>query len=358
MTDNLPVRRPVTELGTNPVAERTADLLAQEPARVVWQRRVDPGTTVWVRPDDVVYLGAEPVTLAGGEPVDERPWTFLGLPSLAGVDGPHSGLHVCLRRGHLIVGRDTGDKLRIEARVAGETRWTDEATGAEDRASWLAWLDGGGFGVTMPGSTDDVPPGWAHWQWTAPKHWLFLEHRDVVIAERRGARHLGVLEADGRAGWWATLPAGLWPLKVRLTPDHLVLCGGSPATLRVHDLRDGRLRWQHSAGTAHMSVAGSMGDAVVVTLEGDFARARRLADGTRLWSRPLAALPGATGTTWLHETGARDRQQWVWLRTDRDVFVHAATGRTVDLVDVVHLNQDGLALARSGEVVTCLALPT
>jgi hypothetical protein len=125
-----------------------------------------------------------------------------------------------------------------------------------------------------------------------------------------------------------------------------------------------------------LSLADSSAGPVVVTQEQHVLRAWRIADGTAIWELPpkslidpvwrsarKSGLPRAfAGTT------KSKRTPWIWLqepigsvaagtRAYLNLFIDPLTARQVSLPDVFHLREDGLAIAKTRDTVTCYALP-
>jgi hypothetical protein len=147
--------------------------------------------------------------------------------------------------------------------------------------------------------------------------------------------------------------------------------------VEVRDRTSGRRLWTHrwpwtEPGDMVSNGALAVRGEAVLTWEGGFLRARHIADGSRLWSVPHVSVRGRpTGPfgTQSHsflDCGMDSPRQWAWLQfveffddfeEINDMFVHAATGRVVTLVDAFHHTEDDLVLALTGNTLTCLALP-
>jgi hypothetical protein len=155
-------------------------------------------------------------------------------------------------------------------------------------------------------------------------------------------------------------------------------------TVSVHDRRGGEELWsrrwpwhdQHGvlAVVEALTLADTGAGGVVITQEETALTARPLTDPTPLWSIDVTDLFGSLAGRRVDPpyafagTGWGRRPAWVWLqratgsvaegtRTTHDVFVHARTGTTHALTGVFYLSADGRALSRTGDALTCYALP-
>jgi outer membrane protein assembly factor BamB len=189
----------------------------------------------------------------------------------------------------------------------------------------------------------------------------------------------GIDEADGTLLWHIAYPSvnsGGWrsPVYLGSSGRYLVLVGvprlhddKGRITVAVHDRLTGRLVWdvrwpdRTEPGTPVAGVADICGN-IVLTLEGDFLRARRIEDGRQLWS---TVPPPRYG---LGDQGRAPATQWAWLwhaKADpgpaacegKDLFIHAPTGRYLTISRAFHQTQDDLVLTHAGGMLTCLELP-
>ncbi|MEY9909037.1 hypothetical protein ABIA35_005271 [Catenulispora sp. MAP12-49] len=235
--------------------------------------------------------------------------------------------------------------------------------------------------------------------------------RDVMIGLWSGASRLGpqgitgLRAEDGAHLWYIECDSGRWqrykkpqhPLYAGKS-DHCVVlaelvsgtvdlptcpCGRSPddrletyceecggnftyaALVHVFDRATGRLLFHRewpdpdAPATAVADVVDIRSD-VLLTREGSFVRGHSLPEGRQLWSvvPPIATTFDASG----RHPGSR----WAWLRPSgpdagsvapSGLFLHAPTGRTLNVPGAFHHTADDHVITRDGGDLMCWALP-
>ena len=317
--------------------------------------------------------------------------------------------------------RGTDRGLLVEARHVGtrECAWQHRVTGPAETNAWSDWLavtdDAVIVRPTIRGAHRDLlwypDPASGGVRWSIP--WRLDAARPVddsgsgevlVLYDPDQPFVVGVDIHAGVPRWRFEVPDGGIPVAVRATEHHVVVCAfpadlnrhlpymrydpvpirlaAQPTlTVTVHDRATGTSLWRHrwpwpEATAMRASVMGvTVAGEVVATQEDGQLHARRIADGVPLWTRPLAELftkspvPPARRRIRLKFRGTTRRSEWIWLQqshgsvgdrtaTTADTLIDPLTGELVRLDDVFHVSGDGLALARSRDALTCLALPS
>jgi hypothetical protein len=357
MTGNLPAPRVPVDLAARArLDDRTTELLRREPVRTVWQRRVDPGAHVWVRPDDMVVVGDELVAIASGETVHEPAWPFLDLqPWSRQLWEPYVGYWAdwpavleeelvtegqfpdnCYARwwGDLLVvaklpvydldgSAPSRDRLAVEARRGDRSVWSHDVTDPRAYAAWLSWLScRGGVLESMSRQPDpihypDLETGACRWSLPAdhrrwrPDRAVPADPGHVLVTFNTNQPGVVGIDADnGQVCWRVDTPDGTLPVDVAAGVGHLAVCAfpaASPPdqpylTIETYNRSTGQVMWSHRwpwdgrSGAPHpaavCALAGADSGEIIVTQEGGFLRARTLAEGTLLWSCPVRAIPG------------------------------------------------------------------
>jgi hypothetical protein len=121
-----------------------------------------------------------------------------------------------------------------------------------------------------------------------------------------------------------------------------------------------------------LSLAGSPSGPVLATQEANDLRAWQFADGSPLWSVPLESLaaPGKRSRSRANApfsfggTATSPLTPWIWLREYiggsgeqyRNSLIDPLTARQIPLPGLFYLHPDGLALTKTGDTLSCLAV--
>ena len=274
------------------LADRSSRWVVRTAPRLIWERRVNPPTRVWVRGDDVVVLGDDLVDPSSGDKthrpstfVDLDPWSIVYDPigpaaELAAVPPEHK-LALCRRwRGHLAVAAMTGWGLAVEIMSAdGAIRAQHRAT--DDRATrmWQNWFAEDLVGVVRAAgataatagaepSVIELPEpltGATRWSLPAdPRRWPLLPSdtrsagtsshgQNSIVAHRRGVAAVG---HNSSVAWSLSTPGETWVAEVvtvggRSDGRDLVIVFevssrseyGESVRITIRDRSDGTIRW-------------------------------------------------------------------------------------------------------------------
>ena len=154
-----------------------------------------------------------------------------------------------------------------------------------------------------------------------------------------------------------------WTLDSRALSQKLCDSCGRPfdfwATVQVHNRANGELLFRREwpdpeAPATEVADVLDIRSDVLLTREGSFVRGHSLPDGRQLWS-----MTPPTATTF-DSSGRRPHSRWAWLRSAQDeynVFLHARSGRTLNIPGAFHHTPDDLVITRTDDELVCWALP-